>query len=273
MSTSTTVFGHLLTSASIWTDRDGVNLVFTPGSRNFNFMGLGKSNKCWGTVAVKWTGEKGKKATVTEIPFTPEHATRNQPKNEYKKYSNKDKDGKVWIPYAMLEETAPLPNGQRLIFIQESYARTKTSNSGISTTTFYYLDLHVFAVDANFNVLWSTVVPISQSSQDDSSLGYVQYVAGNKLHILFNDNKKNHSKWEAGMKPNRYSGGNAPLAIVSIDMNEPNAKQRREKLFMSSTVGGNMFPYMFYPIDGQQSGIIYIQGGKLKSCLVKIDFK
>jgi hypothetical protein len=264
----------VMTSFTSWADDRGFHVVYTMGTRAHNFMGMGKSNKSPGLVALSWTGEQGKAVKRVDLPFTTEHAVKNQPDKEVKEFSKPDKDGKVWIPYATMGGCTALPDGGQIVFVPEEYTLSNTnSNTGVTSTTFYNQDIHIFGLDAEFNLQWSTIVPLNQMSKDNTTHGFVQTVVGDKLHILFNDNLDNLGNWDVSKPLARYGGDAAPVGIVTIDLKDPNAKQNREKLWMSQSVGGNMIPYFFSSIKDEPSAMFYVLSGKLKYSLVRVDFR
>ena len=272
---STTIKG--VDPNGITTDiRDGVYSLFSTYSvRGFVLFGFGNPGGHIGFLSVKWNGGDREKPQVLKTAFGAEHASKNQPTKERKKHKAREKKDKdIYIPHLVVDEVILLEDGSHLVIAQEKFSVTTTSKSGFTRTKYYNLDIHIFGLDSEFRIQWSNIIPCYQLMGSTVHSGYVRKLIGDKLYFVFNDNYRNLEKeWNTTKKPNRFSGGDHPTSIVTLDLTDPEAKQKRELLWKSKSVGGSFRTDLYYSPDDLTSGLVYIQGGKLKQGLVRIDYQ
>lgn len=229
-----------------------------------------------GIVMAKWTGAEGEKVSVTKTPFGLKHVIKNQPEKEVKKWKKvADKGKPITIPYFNIHKIIKNDDGSWLVYGQEQYTVTTTSKSGYTRTTYYDLDMHFFNIAEGGKLNWSYVVPISQRTGEGApGRGYQIKFIGSKVYVMFNDNYRNmEPEWNTSMPVSRFSSTDNPVALVCFDMKDPEAKQKRQLLWDSKSVNGVFNPHLYYSDDDIDFALVYIQGGKLKQRLVRIDFK
>ncbi|MCF8257202.1 MAG: hypothetical protein K9J06_06595 [Flavobacteriales bacterium] len=251
------------------------SLFFSTGVRGFTFLWFGSPGGETGFASITWTGEKRDKPMVKQTPFTAEHAGKNQPAKVGRKQAKREKKGKpVVIPYLEIDKLIRLEDGSYVVLAQEQFIEVRTrQGSSISRTIYHFLNIHAFGLSADYELQWSTVVPLYQRGYTTDGRGYAYKIHEDKLYLMFNDNFRNLEKeWNTGKKPYKFTGPKNPVTIVSVDMKNADERQKRELLWPSSAVGGMFRPEMFYSPNGSSTGLTYIQGGKLSQSLVKIDF-
>ncbi|MBL4587249.1 MAG: hypothetical protein JKX84_09375 [Flavobacteriales bacterium] len=264
-------------------ERDGItsflhngiyNLTSTYSKYGWKFLFWGGKGGKVGFLDIKWNGGDGESPEVKKSPFGAEHIIKNQPKKERKKWKKREKKGKpVYVPHLYTDYIIELEDGGTVILAQEQYAVTTTSKNGHTRTKYYNLDIHAFGMSADNDIQWSTIVPLYQKMGSTIGSGYAYKILGDKLYLIFNDNFRNlEREWNTSIKPNRFSGGSSPVSVVTIDMTDPDAKQKRELAWKSKTVGGLFRTEMFYSPYDNPIGLVYIQGGRLSERLLKIDF-
>ena len=255
---------------------DGEYTIFcTYGFRGFTFLWFGNPGGELGFLSLRWNGEEGESPKVVKTPFGADHVTLNQPSKERKKWKNKEKKGKpVYVSRLVVDEVIHQEDGGYLVLAQEQFVVVTTSRSGRTSTKYYNLDIHVFELNSDFGISWSTIIPCYQRMGSTVHSGYVYKRIGSKMYFVFNDNYRNLEKgWNPTKKPNRFSGGEHPTTLVMVDIDEkPEQRQKRELLWRAKSVGGSFRPWMYESPDDKDFGLVYIQGGKLKQSLLRIDF-
>ncbi|MCB0754176.1 MAG: hypothetical protein KDB98_01185 [Flavobacteriales bacterium] len=247
----------------------------TYGVRGFTFLWFGNPGGEIGFLSLRWGGDEDESPKVVKTPFGADHVSKNQPTKERKKWASREKKGKsVYVPRLVIDEVILQEDGSYLVLAQEQFIVVTTYKSGRTSTKYYNLDIHVFGLNSDFGISWSSIIPCYQIMGTTVHSGYVYKQIGNKLYFVFNDNYRNLEKeWNTTKKPNRFSGGEHPTSMVVVDMDAPDEKQRRELLWKEKTVGGSFRPELYHSPDDKNFGLVYIQGGKLKQSLLRIDFK
>lgn len=255
---------------------DGEYTLFcTYGVDGFTFLWFGSPGGEEGFLSLRWNGED-EHPKVVKTPFGADHVTINQPSKERKKWKAKEKKGKsVNVPRLVIDEVILQEDGGYMVLAQEQFVVVTTSRSGRTSTKYYNLDIHVFELNSDFGISWSTIIPCYQRMGSTDHSGYVYKQIGRKLYFIFNDNYRNLEKdWNPTKRPNVFSGGEHPTTLVVVDMDEDsNQRLKRELLWKAKSVGGSFRPRLYESPDDKKFGLVYIQGGKLKQSLLRIDFK
>ena len=247
------------------TDVKGLNLF------GINFKPGGKD----AFLFVNWDGKEKSSPQLKRIPFAAKHLSQNQTAKTLSKAKKAEAKGKpVLIPNYGLDEIIILEDGSLLVAGQQQYSITSVSKSGLTTSTKYYnKDIHIFHISADGEVNWTYNIPMFQYTRGVGH-GYVLKIVDEKVYVLFNDNFKNlEKKWNNGKKPAKFSSIDNPVSLVSFNLNTPEEKQVRQQLWKSTSAGGLFEPEKFYSESEESMGLVYIQGGRLKSKVLKLNFQ
>ena len=231
--------------------------------------------KQWGKEGfqlVSWDGNS--KPEVQLVAFKAEHLKDNQStkvKKRAKKWESKSKP--VLIPNYEMDHIYALEDGSHLVAGQEQYAVVSTSSSGLTSRVKYYnRDIHLFNLSSDGEINWSYNIPLNQYTAGEGQ-GYVMKVIGTKVYIVFNDNFRNLEKnWNTSKKANKFTSIDNPVVLVTFDMADPEAKQKRELLWKSKAVSGLFDPQKYYSENESNLGLVYIQGGRLKQRLLRLEY-
>lgn len=251
-------------------------MLSTWGYAGYKFLGMwGPDPGQEGFFLARWNGEEGVKPIFSRIKFGADHLAKNHPKNYGNKLRKKEAKGKpVLAPYYVIDEARVLEDGTLLILGQERYTVT-VQRKYSSYTRYYYNDIHGFNITLDGDVNWSYVIPKAQMTGGYGfGGGYVTKKLGDKIYTIFNDNFRNHEKdWSPyKKKPYRFSGLDNPVALVTFDVGSPDAKQDRQLLWKSKSAGGLFDPEKFFSRYDEDYGLLYIQAGKLKQRLLRLEF-
>lgn len=233
--------------------------------------------KQWGKEGfqvVYWDGTADSNPEAQLIAFQAKHFDHNQSskvKKRARKWESKMKP--VLIPNYEMDHIYTLQDGSTLIVGQQQYSVVSTSSSGLtSRVKYYHHDIHFFNLSNEGKINWAYHIPVNQYTAGTGQ-GYVLKIIDDKVYVVFNDNFKNlDKKWNNSKKPNKFTSIDNPVALVTFSMKELEAKQKRELLWKSKAVGGLFDPKKYYSEDHSNLALVYIQGGRLKQRLLRLEY-
>lgn len=145
------------------------------------------------------------------------------------------------------------------------YSRTNyDTRSGSSNTInyYYYDDIVAFKIGKENKFDWLTIIPKSQSSINDGGpySSYANYVDGNNLCLIFNDNIKNYNEFgefqtDRGIRSFSLSPRRNAVAMVKIDLKTGDAN--RSTLFKQKEIRSIAVPKLFYVNREAKEMILY----------------
>ncbi len=161
--------------------------------------------------------------------------------------------------------------------VERTYTNPKT---GATTTTYvyYYMDLIVFKLDKNGEMLWKKKIQKAQITSNDGGYrsSFVMRQVGEKAYMIFNDHLKNYDPVSFKylnsdvQYPMTFSKKNNAIAVVSVNIED--GKIERNALKGTKELGSILIPRLCIPDKENSSILMYTRLGS-KEMVGRMNFK
>ncbi len=247
-----------------------------------NYMDWENDTKSWleksdGFAFVNWSGAVKQRPVFKYIEFDDEYMSMNQGKSIVKRVQ-KDSKGSAgaFEDNFVVKGFENLGDDNYLVLAESSLDSTKfNAHLDIDITKYTRRDAQFFSINSRDGSLnWSTRIPKFQENKTGQGLGYFAKVVGTKLHVIFNDNFANIEKeWQPSDGVAKFDKMDNPIVLVTIDMENPEALGKREKLWKSEKTKSYPETVNFFTQDGSNAAILYLDDEVAKEQFVKMYFK
>jgi len=247
-----------------------------------NYMDWENDTKSWleksdGFAFVNWSGAVKQRPVFKYIEFDDEYMSMNQGKSIVKRVQ-KDSKGSAgaFEDNFVVKGFGNLGDDNYLVLAESSLDSTKfNAHLDIDITKYTRRDAQFFSINSRDGSLnWSTRIPKFQENKTGQGLGYFAKVVGTKLHVIFNDNFANIEKeWQPSDGVAKFDKMDNPIVLVTIDMENPEALGKREKLWKSEKTKSYPETVNFFSYDGSNAALLYLDDEEAKEQFVKMYFK
>ncbi len=153
-------------------------------------------------------------------------------------------------------------------FYVRAYSYTDGNNNQNTHYNYYFNDIIVVNVDTKGNIIWGEKIGKSQRSTDDGGhfSSYGMMIHEDKLHFIYNDNKKNVDYVGEG-RPITMNTMNRATLLVSLDAK---GEEKRRLLFTRDDSESYAIPRVSRQISDSELIMYFQRGGKRR--FAKITF-
>lgn len=247
-----------------------------------NYMDWENDTKSWleksdGFAFVNWSGAVKQRPVFKYIEFDEDYMTLHQSKSIIKRVE-KDMKGSAgaFEDNFLIKGFTNLGDDNYLVRAESSLDSTKfNAHLDIDITTYTRRDAQFFSINTrDGSVNWSTRVPKFQENKTAQGLGYISKVANGKLYVLFNGQFNSLEKeWKPFDGVDKFDKMDNPVILVTLNMEEPRALDRREKLWTSEKTNSYLEPSQFYTTNDTTEGLLYLDDEVGKEQFVRLVFK
>ncbi|MFT4525736.1 MAG: hypothetical protein ACI85F_001892 [Bacteroidia bacterium] len=227
-----------------------------------------------GLQLLRWNGDSDN-PTVKELAFGIDHLSNNKTGKAVKNLQKMESKGTPLLsPNFTINDLILLEDNSLIVAAQNQNVEKEVATNGYTTYTHTGGDIHVFSLSDKDKINWSQQIPVNQINKDGLGIGYGLKVWNNTAYVFFNDHFENVAKeWTTEKSPSKWTGkDDHAVAYVAIDMANPDNEQKRNQYWKSRSAGVTMKPALFTSHFDQDYGLLFIEGGKQKLRLIRLEF-
>ncbi|MFT4681195.1 MAG: hypothetical protein ACI9YU_001034, partial [Flavobacteriales bacterium] len=227
-----------------------------------------------GLQLLRWNGDSDN-PTVKELAFGIDHLSNNKTGKALKNLQKMESKGTPLLsPNFTINDLILLEDNSLIVAAQNQNVEKEVATNGYTTYTHTGGDIHVFSLSDKDKINWSQQIPVNQINKDGLGIGYGIKVWNNSAYVFFNDHFDNVAKeWTTEKSPSKWTGkDDHAVAYVAIDMANPDNEQKRNQYWKSRSAGVTMKPALFTSHFDQDYGLLFIEGGKQKLRLIRLEF-
>jgi hypothetical protein len=227
-----------------------------------------------GLSLLRWNGD-AENPVLKELPFGIEHLTNNKTSKTQKNLQKMESKGAPLLSVNFkINDLILLDDNSLIVAAQNRIVDKSVATNGFTTTTHKGGDIHVFSLSDKDKINWSQQIPVNQINKDGLGIGYGIKIWNNSAYVFFNDHFDNVTKeWTTSKTPTKWTGkDDHAVAYVAIDMENPDNDQKRLQYWKSRTAGATMKPLLFQTQQNKDYGLLFLEGGKQKLRLLRLEF-
>lgn len=158
-------------------------------------------------------------------------------------------------------------DGGAVLIAEQRYLVTTTyttANGATSTSyTYYRNDIIAVSINPEGKIIWQAHVPKNQTASPGAEpyTSYISFIKEDKIHFIFNDDRKNPKRLAAGKK--RRTMNNPKKSLVVMSTVDGNGRVFYEPLFSNKDYGAILVPRRCYQIE---EGNLILFGQRKKKC-------
>ena len=247
-----------------------------------NYMDWENDTKSWleksdGFAFVSWSGMVKQRPVFKFFEFDEEYMILNQGKSIVKRVQKDSKEpAGAFEDNFVIKGFRNLGDDNYLILAESSLDSVKfNAHLDIDIITYTRRDAQFFSVNAREGKLnWSTRIPKYQENKTGQGLGYAAKVIGSKLYVIFNDHFDNiEREWTPLDGVDKFDEMDNPIVLMAIDMDNPRAEVKREKLWKTAKTESYFEPYNFYTSKSSNEALLYLDDEVGEESFVRMIFK
>ena len=227
-----------------------------------------------GLHILRWNG-KSENPTMKELAFGIDHLSNNKTSKQIKNLQKMESKGTPLLsPNFTINDLILMDDNSLIVAAQNQNVKKEVATNGFTTYTHSGGDIHIFSLSDKDRINWSQQIPLNQINKDGLGIGYGIKVWNNTAYVFFNDHFDNVAKeWTTQKAPSKWTGkDDHAVAYVAIDMNDPSKEQKRNQYWKSRSAGVTMKPALFKSHFDKDYGLLFIEGGKQKLRLIRLEF-